>query len=169
MRFVPVKSEEQQGMLMVHRTRDLLVRQHTATVNALRGDLAEFGIIAAKGTARARELMSIVGTDERVPAIARHALLQLVEQIRDTERKIEAFDKQILSLARENEVCRRLMSVLTIGPFAATALAATVGNPRHFHLRSPLCSLDRLGPETVFDRWQRAVRRHQQARRRLSS
>jgi transposase len=76
--------------------------------------------------------MSIVGTDERVPAIARHALLQLVEQIRDTEGKIEAFDKQILSLARENAVCRRLMTVLTIGPFAATALAVTVGNPRHF-------------------------------------
>jgi hypothetical protein len=70
MRFVPVKSEEQQGMLMVHRTRDLLVRQRTAAVNALRGHLAEFGITAAKGAARARELMSLVGTDERVPAIA---------------------------------------------------------------------------------------------------
>jgi transposase len=66
MRFVPVKSEEQQGMLMVHRTRDLLVRQRTAAVNALRGHLAEFGITAAKGAARARELMSLVGTDERV-------------------------------------------------------------------------------------------------------
>jgi transposase len=77
--------------------------------------------------------MSLVGTDQRVPAIAREALLQLVDQIRDTERKIEAFDKQILSLARENEVCRRLMTVLTIGPFAATALAATVGNPRSFN------------------------------------
>ena len=118
--------------LMVHRTRDLLVRQRTAAVNALRGHLAEFGITAAKGTARARELMSLVGTDERVPAIARDALLQLVDQIRDTERKIKAFDKQIRSLARENEVCRRLMTVLTIGPFAATALTATVGDPRYF-------------------------------------
>jgi hypothetical protein len=54
--------------------------------------------------------MSLVDTDERVPAIARDPLLQLVDQIRDTERKIEAFDKQILSLARENEVCRRLMT-----------------------------------------------------------
>ena len=76
--------------------------------------------------------MSLVDTDERVPAIARDALLQLVDQTRDTERKIEAFDKQILSLARENEVCRRLMTVMTIGPFAATALAATVGDPRYF-------------------------------------
>jgi len=93
--------------------------------------LAESGIIAAKGTARAWELMSLVDTDERVPAIARDALLQLVDQTRDTERKIEAFDKQILSLARENEVCRRL-TVMTIGPFAATALAATMGDPRYF-------------------------------------
>jgi transposase len=132
MRFVPVKSEEQQGMLMTHRARDLLVRQRTAAVNALRGHLAEFGITAAKGTAKARELMSLVGMDERVPAIARDALLQLVDQIRDTERKIEEFDKQLLTLARQNEVCRRLMTVLTIGPIAATALAATVGNPRSF-------------------------------------
>jgi transposase len=132
MRFVPVKSEEQQSMLMVHRTRDLLVRQRTATVNALRGHLAEFGITAARGTAKARELMSLVGTDERVPAIAREALLQLVEQIRDVERKIEAFDKQLLSLARQNEVCRQLITIPGIGPIAATALVATVGNARSF-------------------------------------
>jgi transposase len=132
MRFVPIKSEAQQGMLMVHRARDLLVRQRTAAVNALRGHLGEFGIIAAKGTAKARELMSLVGVDDRVPTIARDALLQIVEQIRDTERKIENFDQQILALARDNEVCRRLMTVLTVGPFTATALAATVGDPRHF-------------------------------------
>ena len=132
MRFVPVKSEEQQSMLMVHRTRDLLVRQRTATVNALRGHLAEFGITAARGTAKARELMSLIGTDERVPAIAREALLQLVEQIRDIERKIEAFDKQLLSLARQNEVCRQLITIPGIGPIAATALVATVGNARSF-------------------------------------
>jgi transposase len=119
-------------MLMVHRTRDLLVRQRTATVNALRGHLAEFGITAARGTAKARELMSLVGTDERVPAIAREALLQLVEQIRDIERKIEAFDKQLLSLARQNEVCRQLITIPGIGPIAATALVATVGNARSF-------------------------------------
>ena len=69
-----------------------------------------------------------VDTDERVLAIARDALLQLMAQIRDTEDKIEAFDKQILPLAREDEVCRRLMMVLTIGPVVATALVATVSN-----------------------------------------
>ena len=132
MRFVPLKSEEQQGMLIVHRARDLLIRQRTAAVNALRGHLAEFGIVAARGTAKARELMSLVSVDERIPAIGRAALAQLVEQIRDTERKIEIFDKQIVAVAKENEVCRRLMTVLTIGPFAATALSATIGDPRAF-------------------------------------
>jgi transposase len=140
---------------MVHRARDLLVRQRTAAVNALRGHLGEFGIIAAKCVSKARELMSLVGVDERVPAIARNALLQLVEQIRDTERKIEAFDKQILSLARENEVCRRLTTVLTIGPFTATALAATVGDPRHFSSGRHFAAWVGLAPK----QHRRAVRR----------
>jgi transposase len=116
MRFVPVKSAE----------------QRTGAVNALRGHLAEFGIVAAKGTASARELMDLVGTDERIPHCARSALSVLVDQIRDTECKIEQYDKVILATARENEVCRRLMKVTTIGPFVATALAATVGDPKQF-------------------------------------
>src|SRR4051794_16412064 len=122
----------QSFMLSMLDARYDLPLRRTAAVNALRGHLAEFGIIAAKGTAKARELMSLVATDERVPGIARDALQHLVEQIRDIERKIEAFDKQLLSLARQNEVCRRLMTILGIGPIAATALAATVGNPRFF-------------------------------------
>jgi transposase len=132
MRFVPLKTEEQQSMLMVHRARDLLIRQRTAAVNALRGHFAEFGIVAAKGTAKARELMGLVNEDERIPPLARQALGQIVDQIRDTERKIETFDRQILTMAKNDAVCRRLMTVQTIGPFIATALAATVGDPRHF-------------------------------------
>jgi transposase len=132
MRFVPLKSAEQQGMLMLHRSRDLLTRQRTGAVNALRGHLAEFGIVAAKGTASARELMELVATDERIPECARSALSVLVDQIRDTENKIARYDKAILTTARDDEVCRRLMKVTTIGPFAATALAATVGDPKHF-------------------------------------
>jgi transposase len=132
MRFVPLKTEEQQSMLMVHRARDLLIRQRTAAVNALRGHFAEFGIVAAKGTAKARELMGLVNEDERIPPLARQALGQIVDQIRDTERKIETFDRQILTMAKDDAICRRLMTVQTIGPFIATALAATVGDPRHF-------------------------------------
>ena len=132
MRFVPLKSAAQQSMLMVHRTRDLLIRQRTAAVNALRGHLAEFGIVRAKGTAKARELMALVATDESIPVIARHALAVLVQQIRETEGRIDTFNEQILAIAKNDEMCCRLMSVLTIGPFAATALAATVGDPKYF-------------------------------------
>jgi transposase len=132
MRFVPVKSAEQQGMLMLHRTRDLLTRQRTGAVNALRGHLAEFGIIAAKGSASARDLMNLVGTDERIPECARSALSVLADQIRETEQNIKRYDEAILATARDDEICRRLMKVTTIGPFAATALAATVGDPKNF-------------------------------------
>jgi len=78
MRFVPIKSAEQQGILMLHRARDLLTRQRTGAVNALRGHLAEFGIVAAKGTASARDLMELVETDDRIPQCARDALSVLV-------------------------------------------------------------------------------------------
>ncbi len=119
-------------MLMVHRVRDLLTRQRTAAVNALRGHLSEFGIVRPKGTASARELMTLVAVDDRIPGLARDALNSLVHQIRDIEQKIAAFNDQILAMAKENEICRRLMSVLTIGPFASTALLATVGDPSYF-------------------------------------
>jgi transposase len=132
MRFVPVKSAEQQGTLMLHRVRDLLTRQRTGAVNALRGHLGEFGIVAAKGTARARQLMDLVATDERIPDCGRGALSVLVDAIKGLEAKIERCEQDILMCAKNSEVCRRLMKVMTIGPFAATALAATVGEPRHF-------------------------------------
>ena len=132
MRFVPVKSVEQQGILMLHRTRDLLIRQRTGAINALRGHLGELGIVTGKGKANARELMALVDVDERIPQSARSALSILVDQIEDLELHIESYEKMILATARENEVCRRLMKVAGIGPFAATALAASVDHPQQF-------------------------------------
>jgi transposase len=132
MRFVATKTAEQQSMLMIHRVRDLLIRQRTAAVNALRGHLSEFGIVRPKGTASARELMNLVAIDDRIPLLARDALNGLVDQIRDTEQRIEAFNERIVAMAKNNEVCRRLMTVLTIGPFASTALVATTGDPNYF-------------------------------------
>jgi hypothetical protein len=82
-RFVPVKSTEQQGLLMLHRTRDLLIRQRTGAINALRGHLGELGIVTGKGKASARELMGIVDVDERIPQSARSALSILVDQIEE--------------------------------------------------------------------------------------
>jgi transposase len=132
MRFVPVKSVDQQGMLIVQRARDLLTRQRTGAVNALRGLLAEFGLVAAKGTASARALMELVETDAAIPDNARRVLSLLVEQIKDVEAKIARYSEIILETAQRSEVCRRLMTVNTIGPFAATAIAASVGDPKQF-------------------------------------
>ncbi len=132
MRFVPVKTVEQQGILMLHRTRDLLIRQRTGAINALRGHLGELGIVTGKGKANARELMALVDVDERIPQSARRALSILVDQIEDLELHIESYEKMILATARDNVVCRRLMKVAGIGPFTATALAASVDHPQQF-------------------------------------
>jgi transposase len=132
MRFVATKTVDQQAVLILHRTRDLLVRQRTGAINALRGQMGEFGTVTAKGAAKARELMALVASEERIPALAREALHQLVEQIRDTERKIEELDRQILTLAKAHPVARRLMTIPSIGPYAATAIAAMVSDAQQF-------------------------------------
>lgn len=129
MRFVAVKSVEQQGILMLHRTRDLLIRQRTGAINALRGRLGELGIVTGKGKTKARELMALVEVDERIPQSARRALSILIDQIENLEVNIESYEKMILAIARDNDVCRRLMKVAGIGPSAATALAASVWRP----------------------------------------
>jgi len=101
-------------------------------VNALRGLLAEFGLVAAKGTASARALMDLVETDAAIPDNARRALSVLVEQIKVIKAKIARYSEIILETAQTSQVCRRLMTVNTIGPFAATAIAASVGDPKQF-------------------------------------
>src|ERR1700722_1797844 len=167
MRFVPVKTEEQQSMLMIHRARDLLVRQRTAAVNALRGHLAEFGIVAAKGTAKAHELMRLAGDDERLPPMAREALGYIVAQIHDIESRLKIFEQRILSLAKEDEVCRRLMTVQSIGPYIATAIAATSGDPRNFASGRHFAAWLGLTPKQHSTGVKRKAWRNKQARRQL--
>jgi transposase len=132
MRLVPIKTEEQQALLMLHRVRDLLVRQRTAGVNALRGLLAEFGIVAPRGLARAKELMSLVPSQTPLPAMARTALLPLIRQIEGLEVQIAELERKILAIAKESDLCRRLMTIPGIGPFIATALSASVPDPKVF-------------------------------------
>jgi transposase len=132
MRFVPVKSVEQQSVLLLHRGRELLVRQRTQL--ALRGHLAEFGVVAAKGITKIAELLALVAdpTDQRVPPLARDVLALLVEQLRDTQRKIEDLERRLVAWHRTNEVSRRLATIPGVGPVTATALVATVGDPMFF-------------------------------------
>lgn len=149
MRFVPIKSEDQQSVLLVHRARELLVRQRTQLVNALRGHLAEFGIVAAKGITKLGELLALVSDpeDRRVPPLARGVLAVLVEQLHAVDAKITALERQLVTWHRTNEVSQRLATIPGVGPITATALVATVGDPAFFtsarHFSAPRRSPDR--------------------------
>jgi transposase len=134
MRFVAIKSEEQQAVLMVHRARALVVANRTAQVNQIRGLLGEFGLVVPRGVARLRrELPCILEDAENgVPALAREVLCGLLEQLREADQRIGAYDRQIRALAEASEPARRLMRVEAIGPQTATALVATVGDPHVF-------------------------------------
>jgi len=134
MRFVPVKSAEQQGVLLLHRVRELLVGQRTALINALRGHLAEFGVVAPQGKRHVAELVAVVAdaADGRLPEIARGALAPLVRQMQRLDREIDGFDKRILAWHRADESSRRLAAIPGIGPVTATAIVASVTDPSMF-------------------------------------
>ena len=134
MRFVPVKSSEQQSALLMHRGRELLVRQRTMLANALRGHLAEFGLIAAQGLHKVAGLVAIVREekDGRVPAMARQVLGAIAEQIDELETRITAIEAQIMAWHKSNPMSQRLATVPSIGPIIATAIAATVPDPGEF-------------------------------------
>ena len=134
MRFVPIKTVTQQGMLVIHRTRELLVRQRTQLINALRGHLAEFGVVAPQGTWNVGALTARVADpdEERIPAVARAMLQVLIDQMRALDTAIEAIDRQLHDQARADETCQRLLTVPGIGPVTATALVATIGDGRNF-------------------------------------
>ena len=134
MRFVAIKSEEQQSVLMLHRVRDLLVGQRTQTSNALRGHLAEFGIIAKQGRGGMDELLALVeGSEEGLlPELARTALLLLAGQLRELRVKIGEIERQIHAWHRCNAQSRRLETAPGIGPITASAIVATVPDPSCF-------------------------------------
>jgi transposase len=134
MRFVPVKSAEQQGMLLLHRARDLLVRQRTMLINALRGHLAEFGQIAGQGQGNFARLRAGLEAEagDALPEPARLALRLLAGQIDDADAKIAALEKQIAARHRQDEASLRLASIPGIGPIIASALAAAVSDAGAF-------------------------------------
>lgn len=134
MRFVPVKTAEQQAVLVLHRTRDLLIRQRTMLVNALRGHLAEFGIVARQGSGGVAELLSVLlGQEEAVlPSLAKGALRGLAGEIEALGNRVEEVEAAILAWHKGNEASRRLATVPGIGPITASALVATVGEVSNF-------------------------------------
>jgi transposase len=134
MRFVEVKTTEQQGVLVLHRTRDLLVRQRTMLVNALRAHLAEFGVVARVGLPQVKELLVVIAdeADDRIPSLARTCLSGLARQLLTLEREIVASEKRIHAWHRASEASRRLETTPGIGPITASALTASIGDPSLF-------------------------------------
>lgn len=127
MRFVAVKTEEQQAAGMVFRTRDLLVRQRTQLINALRGHLAEYGWVAPRGKAQVAMLADLLDEDEMassLPEGARAMFRIMTDTLAELDGRIADLDKEIARRAREDEVARRLMTIPGIGPIAATAIVA---------------------------------------------
>jgi transposase len=134
MRFVPTKTPEQQSCLMLHRTRHLFIRQQTAVINSIRAHLAEFGIVAPVGRRGVTELLHAVAdpNDKRVPEIARACLAALGAQLLRLKEQILEFDRMILAWHRSNQTSRRLHYIPGVGPMLATALVASVADPRTF-------------------------------------
>ncbi|MCA1455159.1 IS110 family transposase [Bradyrhizobium sp. BRP22] len=132
MRFVAVKSEEQQAAAMVFHVRDLVVRQRTQTINAIRGHLAEFGLVAAQGLFHVTKLVAAIENDSTIPEAARPILFLLVEQLRSLDARVAVLDREIARRAREDAEARRLMTIPGIGPITATALAALAPSAQIF-------------------------------------
>ncbi len=134
MRYVPTKTLEQQSCLMLHRTRHLFIRQQTAVINSIRAHLAEFGIVAPVGRKGVSELLHVFAdpSDKRVPEVGRACLAALGDQLLGLKRQILEFDRMIMAWHRSNQTSKRLHYIPGVGPMLATALVASVADPRTF-------------------------------------
>src|SRR5271163_1038103 len=134
MRFVQVKSAEQQGRLMLHRTRDLLMRQRTQLINALRAHMAELGIVAAQGREGVKELLTIIASepDARLPVDAHASLVVLAAGLQALQTMIGSIERRIIAQHRSDEASKRLRSIPGIGLVGATAIVATITDPKAF-------------------------------------
>lgn len=134
MRFVPVKTEEQQGVLVLHRSRDLLMRQRTMILNAIRAHFAEFGIIAAQGPRKVAELVVRLRDDDTLglPETARSALLALAVQLDSLAAELRNIERQLMAWHRQSAASQRLETIPGVGIITATALAASVPDPSVF-------------------------------------
>ena len=134
MRFVATKTPEQQSALTLHRTRHLFIRQQTAVINVIRAHLAEFGIVAPVGRKGVETLLDVVANpaDRRVPVVARACLAALGAQLRRLKEQILQFDRMIMTWHRSHEASKRLDAIPGVGPVLATALVASIADPKAF-------------------------------------
>jgi transposase len=134
MRFVPTKTPEQQSCLTLHRTRHLFIRQQTSVINAIRAHLSEFGIVAPIGRLGVEQLLSVVSdaSDKRLPDVARACVAALGAHLQRLKVQILEFDRMIRAWHRSSEASRRLDDIPGVGPTLATALVASVADPKMF-------------------------------------
>jgi transposase len=138
MKFVPVKTIEQQGILALHSARSLLVKQQTMLANAMRGLATEFGLTVPQGIGRLAELFLLVDADKAFPEKARQVFTALFEHCPALAASISAFEAEIVAHARHDETARRLATIPGVGPITASLIAATVADiglfksARHF-------------------------------------
>jgi transposase len=134
MRFVTTKTPEQQSGLMLHRTRHLFMRQQISVINAIRAHLAEFGIVASVGRRGIEELLRVAAdpSDKRVPEMVRVCVAALGSQLLSLKKQILDFDRMIMVWHRSNQTSKRLNCIPGVGPLLATALVASVPDPKTF-------------------------------------
>jgi transposase len=130
MRFVPVKSAEQQAVLTLHRVRQGFVEERTATINRIRGLLAEFGVVLPQRAAEVRR--GAAAQADRLPELARSAVLDLLQHLAVLDERIGRYDGQLERLAQASEAARRLMTVPGVGPLTASATVASIGAAHEF-------------------------------------
>ncbi len=132
MRFVPIKSADQQAVLMLHKTRELLVKQRTMSVNALRGHLAEFGLVVAKGIDRVEALIELANNDASLPEEARETVKLLASHLEGLDRSIDATEGKIAEASARSETSQLLDRIPGVGPLIASVIAASVPDPSVF-------------------------------------
>lgn len=163
MRFVAIKSVEQQASRGIERTRDLLVKQQTQLTNSVRGQLAEFGIVAAQGKRGVAELVGLIAAgDERIPAIACEALGALTQAIEALAIKIAALEQRIVAIVRTDPTMRRLATIPGIGPLTAHAIVTAIGEGKQFASARDFaawCGLTRRVDQSANTRRERGISR----------
>jgi transposase len=134
MRFVATKTPEQQSCLTLHRTRHLFIRQQTSVINVIRAHLAEFGIVAPVGRNGVEELLEVAAdaSDKRLPDVARACVAALGAHLRMLRAQILQFDRMIMAWHRSSKVSKRLDDIPGVGPALATALVASIADPKVF-------------------------------------
>ena len=163
MRFVPIKSADQQAVLMLHKTRELLVKQRTMSVNALRGHLAEFGLVAAKGIERVDELLELADKDASLPEEARETVKLLASHLEGLDRSIDTAEKKIAAGQRRKQDGPAARSDSRRRPADRLGDRRQRSRPGRVHVGTRLCGVAGTDAKAELDRRQGQARRHHQA------